>query len=321
LDAAVKFLPLIIYILCFTSGFANLSLIVLAWIKTRNSFHTVHASMLLALAVYIIFFDVLQATHVISGGRFDWPGNLFMTLYLGSRIPVFLLIIPFLSMLFGFGFRARSAKGFFIRISFAVYVALALLSLIFILVSWRIKAWNHMPLFRPFMRISDLGMVSAGVLTIVSAMLFNPDKSTVSGKTRWLIVILILALLPYWFIQIFYRELGISLKSTFNSENILFFLWNLGSVFWYIRHLTGNESAGQTESPGRIGDDPLMDLSGREQEIALLAGHGKSNKEIAQTLGISPATVKNHLYNIYPKIKTPSRFALIDLIRRSHPPE
>lgn len=48
-------------------------------------------------------------------------------------------------------------------------------------------------------------------------------------------------------------------------------------------------------------------LSGREQEILLLAARGLSNRHISQTLHISEATVKRHLANVYEKMGVGSR--------------
>ncbi|WP_166177648.1 response regulator [Rubrobacter tropicus] len=48
-------------------------------------------------------------------------------------------------------------------------------------------------------------------------------------------------------------------------------------------------------------------LSGREQEILLLAARGLSNRLIAASLHISEATVKRHLANVYEKMGVGSR--------------
>ena len=48
-------------------------------------------------------------------------------------------------------------------------------------------------------------------------------------------------------------------------------------------------------------------LSHRELEVMLLVARGLSNRQVAQALHLSEATVKRHLANIYPKIGVSSR--------------
>ena len=48
-------------------------------------------------------------------------------------------------------------------------------------------------------------------------------------------------------------------------------------------------------------------LSKRENEVVELLLQGKSNKQIAVTLGISPSTVEFHLKNVYAKLQVNSR--------------
>ncbi len=58
-------------------------------------------------------------------------------------------------------------------------------------------------------------------------------------------------------------------------------------------------------------------LTGREVEIARLVVARRSNKEIAQELGISPRTVSTHLSNIFGKLGVGSRGELAEFTRRS----
>lgn len=51
----------------------------------------------------------------------------------------------------------------------------------------------------------------------------------------------------------------------------------------------------------------FVPLSGREMEILRHVTHGKSNKEIAQMLGISHQTVKNHMTSILKKLDVRDR--------------
>jgi DNA-binding NarL/FixJ family response regulator len=58
---------------------------------------------------------------------------------------------------------------------------------------------------------------------------------------------------------------------------------------------------------------PLATLTAREQEILKLLGKAMSNKEIADTMGLSPETVKSHLQRIYAKLGVSTRAAAIRL--------
>lgn len=58
-------------------------------------------------------------------------------------------------------------------------------------------------------------------------------------------------------------------------------------------------------------------LSPREQEIIPYILDGKSNKEIEDTLFISLATVKSHVYNIFKKMGIKSRVELISLVNKA----
>ena len=55
-------------------------------------------------------------------------------------------------------------------------------------------------------------------------------------------------------------------------------------------------------------------LTAREREMANEIAKGKSNKEIAFDLGISEATVRTHIYNLYQKVGAQSRVELLNLL-------
>jgi DNA-binding NarL/FixJ family response regulator len=62
---------------------------------------------------------------------------------------------------------------------------------------------------------------------------------------------------------------------------------------------------------------PEAQLSSRELDVLRLIARGLENAEIAQTLGISPRTAKNHVSNILAKLGLPSRVqAAIYAVRR-----
>ena len=69
-------------------------------------------------------------------------------------------------------------------------------------------------------------------------------------------------------------------------------------------------SRGQQLHPDRNG------LTAREQEIVELIDQGLSNKEIARTLQIEVATVKNHVHHILEKLNVTRRGEAAALLRR-----
>jgi len=59
-------------------------------------------------------------------------------------------------------------------------------------------------------------------------------------------------------------------------------------------------------------------ISNREQEIIQLMLEGMSNADIEKKLYISPHTVKNHIYNIYQKLRVKNRVQISNLVRNHH---
>jgi NarL family two-component system response regulator LiaR len=53
----------------------------------------------------------------------------------------------------------------------------------------------------------------------------------------------------------------------------------------------------------------------REQEVLALLAAGKSNKEIAQKLGVSPNTVKTQVASLYQKLEVQSRMQAVQKAR------
>jgi len=64
-------------------------------------------------------------------------------------------------------------------------------------------------------------------------------------------------------------------------------------------------------------DPPEARLTGREREIVALIERDLSNKEIANSLGIEVATVKNHVHNLLEKLSVHRRSEVIGLLSRA----
>jgi len=58
-----------------------------------------------------------------------------------------------------------------------------------------------------------------------------------------------------------------------------------------------------------------LGLTQRECEILVMLASGRSNKEMARALGISPNTVKTHLARVYEKLEVQKRVQAIEKAR------
>jgi len=68
--------------------------------------------------------------------------------------------------------------------------------------------------------------------------------------------------------------------------------------------------------PDRMSPSPAFHLTEREKDVLYLLVNGKSNKEIAYLLSISPKTVSVHRSNIMKKLKVHNLFELLHKVSR-----
>jgi DNA-binding NarL/FixJ family response regulator len=64
---------------------------------------------------------------------------------------------------------------------------------------------------------------------------------------------------------------------------------------------------GRMQTKTNADKEKIEELTEREKEILIELGHGKRNKDIADTLCITEKTVKNHISNIFEKLQINSR--------------
>jgi DNA-binding NarL/FixJ family response regulator len=69
------------------------------------------------------------------------------------------------------------------------------------------------------------------------------------------------------------------------------------------RRVLGFFAAAKPTAPGRV----FPELSERERELLVLIAQGRSNQEIANQLGLTLKTVRNHVSNIFSKLQVADR--------------
>jgi DNA-binding CsgD family transcriptional regulator len=94
----------------------------------------------------------------------------------------------------------------------------------------------------------------------------------------------------------------------------------LGAAPWIQRAEAELRACGATV-PGTTADHSALDtLTSQQREIAILAGQGLTNAEIADRLFLSPRTVASHLYRAYPKLGIAGGHQLRDLVDHASAP-
>ena len=75
---------------------------------------------------------------------------------------------------------------------------------------------------------------------------------------------------------------------------------------------------GETTGSGEDGVLPNAALTPRESEVVKLLAEGKSNKEVASTLGVSTRTIESHRNHIMRKMNFANFTELIRFALRTH---
>jgi DNA-binding CsgD family transcriptional regulator len=83
---------------------------------------------------------------------------------------------------------------------------------------------------------------------------------------------------------------------------------------WVGRRLFRTEPRASEFTPNERAQASLG-ISGREREVLHLLADGRSNKEIAARLGLSPNTVKTHVARLFEKLRVARRTEAIQLAR------
>jgi DNA-binding CsgD family transcriptional regulator len=94
----------------------------------------------------------------------------------------------------------------------------------------------------------------------------------------------------------------------------------LGAAPWTRRAEAELRACGVASPAPSAASGALDELTAQQREIAILAGHGLTNGEIADRMFLSPRTVASHLHRSYPKLGIVGRHQLRDLIDHADTP-
>lgn len=120
---------------------------------------------------------------------------------------------------------------------------------------------------------------------------------------------------PMGLVEFVVESADLSWLPSLSLDHFFYLAWNLVSMSAAVRLLKPSE--GGVPVLEAVPEERIRSLgiSGREAEMAVLIARGLANKEIAAELGISPATVRTHIYNLYQKAGARSRVELLNKLR------
>lgn len=124
-----------------------------------------------------------------------------------------------------------------------------------------------------------------------------------------------LAFAPLGFAEWGLNQAGVQPWKPLSLDYLFYLGWNAVALVGFARSLKRGDGAGPVLGSVPEETAKALGLTARELDMALMIARGLANKEIAAELGISAATVRTHIYNLYRKAGARSRVELINRLR------
>lgn len=169
------------------------------------------------------------------------------------------------------------------------------------------KGWSLSGFIIAGLAMAAFGIVARGQLTSSEPPTMRPLM-----KAYGLCAI---AFAPMGLIEFAVEAAGLTWLPSISLDHFFYLAWNIVSMSAAIKLFTPGE--GGVPILDSVPEERMRSLgiSGREAEMAVMIARGLANKEIAAELGISPATVRTHIYNLYQKAGARSRVELLNKLR------
>jgi DNA-binding CsgD family transcriptional regulator len=110
---------------------------------------------------------------------------------------------------------------------------------------------------------------------------------------------------------------GLRVYAPLSLDYLFYAACGVCSTVAFVRSLRGEGPPDGEAARFVVTDDVAarFGLTSRERQMAPLIARGLGNKQIGAELGISPATVRTHVYNLFQKVGVTSRIGLLNALR------
>lgn len=304
----MEHLTLALYVLFFAAGSGGAAaLAVLAWR---------HRSPLLAMMLVI---DLLYGVGLAASMAYFYIGNVagFLpsessswlqrtaTVANVSQVLLYLQVTIF-ALSLDWTEKGRLA----LRVATGLFASLVTLQGIWLLAA----SWFHLP--RPWssgwLVVVTLVLLGALLLVLAHRQSLDPLKFL----ARWWGLALVL-FVPSVVLEDWIGSLGLYAQGTFQVDFLFSFALNVLAIVALLRSFAAKPGVPRNGAAYEVAPAlaESFGLTPREIEVVPLVAQGLANKEIASVLGISPATVRTHLSNLFQKTGARSRIDLVNRLR------
>ena len=227
--------------------------------------------------------------------------NLYAVIHspLVERIPI-CIFGAFLSLFFSFGIINFTFDLIKISSTATVRKIVFSYSAVIFVFSFILISLNYFQ--KPAFILNLIGLwIPTAFSLIISIIFFKRIDTGIFRKEKWIIIIL--------------AVLNLVLSFVLHSAPFIFIISISLLVYHVFYHFYFSSPISKTEKT--LKEDFIKDfgITKREQEIIVALLHGKSNKELAETLFVSEKTIETHLANIYRKVGVKNRLELFSRLQ------
>ncbi len=227
--------------------------------------------------------------------------NLYALIHnpLTERIPI-CVFGAFLSLFFSFGILSFTFDLLQISGSASVRKILVCYSILVFLFSFVLIFLDKIQ--NPAFVLNLAGIwIPTGFSIIISIIFYKRIDTGVFRKEKWIIL--------------FLAALNLVLSFVLHSAPFIFMITISLLIYHIFYRFYFSSPISKTEKT--LKEEFIKDfgITKREQEIIVALLHGKSNKELAETLFVSEKTIETHLANIYRKVGVKNRLELFSRLQ------
>lgn len=295
------------YILIFSSGFAALAALVYLRYVTESrllsSLLGVHATFLLSIGTLLQFYYIKQIAHLLDAAVLS--PELFFTVF--SSFLNVLLLVWVCDLL-----RKLPLKTVrLLKLRMSVYIGSITAIMLIIFKTAGVSAGSALLTTSPILSGVTYVLITLVVGGFGLILLMHEHTPKLSPLFRPL-GICALGFIPLSVAEYLLATSGNNFYSPLSLDTIFFLAISIVIIIYTVKYITSGNKTTDEDKLSTFCND--FGVTGRQREMLSLIEAGKANKEIAYELGISDATVRTHIYNLYKKTGVQSRTELIHLL-------